>query len=289
MSDIKLEMPVKADPHKVFRACLNPEALETWFAEHASVSVEEGRYDFWGRYTPGAPDRDGGTHRISEFRQGQKLVYEWKLRGVETRVEYEILTENDGCVFRLSHTGLPELQPYQSSIGDFWTHVLEGLRNWLERGKPYDLMDYGSEPMGDVALTVNIAARPQDVFHSLTDAHQLDRWIAKKVRLDPRPGGEIDFGWGHGPVRILEIVPSRKLSYSWRWAEEPDTVTTWELEGSEGGTRLTVVQSGFAPDRKGEDYYIGWHKFIWRLKTMLEAGPDWERVKTVSEETEPAG
>lgn len=289
MSDIKLELFIKADQDSVFKACLDPKALETWFAEYARVSVKQGRYDFWGRYSPEAPDRDSGTHRIRAFEEGQGLVYDWRLRGAETRVEYEILPEKDGCVFRLSHTGLPVLKPNESSIGDFWIHALEGLRNWLERGRPYELMDYARVPAGDVSLTVNIAAQPQDVFHSLTDPHQLDRWIAKKARLDPRPGGEIDFGWGQGPVRILEIVPAEKLSYSWRWAEEPDTVTTWELEGSEGGTRLTVAQSGFAPDRRGEDYYIGWHKFIWRLKAMLEAGPDWERVRTVSEESQATG
>jgi uncharacterized protein YndB with AHSA1/START domain len=51
MSNIKPELPTTADPQGVFQVCLDPEALKKWFAEHASVSVEEGRYDLWGRNT----------------------------------------------------------------------------------------------------------------------------------------------------------------------------------------------------------------------------------------------
>jgi uncharacterized protein YndB with AHSA1/START domain len=199
-------------------------------------------------------------------------------------VEYEIVPESDGCVFQLRHTGLPKLEPYESSIGDFWSHVLEGLRNWLERGEAYELMDYSRAPRGDVDVSLFISAGPQDVFKSLTDPFQLDRWVAKKSKLDPRPGGEIDFGWGAGPVRILEIVPDKKISFTWRWEKEPETVTTWKLEESGDGTMFTIVQSGFAPDRDSEDYYIGWHKFIRRLKTMIEAGPDWKRIQTAGSE-----
>jgi uncharacterized protein YndB with AHSA1/START domain len=72
--------------------------------------------------------------------------------------------------------------------------------------------------------------------------------------------GEYDFGWeGGGPIKILELEPNHKLTYSWHYE---DTVVTWILEDSEGGTRLTVVHSGFAKDRSTDDYTAGWLKFI---------------------------
>lgn len=280
MSNITLEIPIKADPARVFEALIDPDTLRAWFAEQVDISLAENRYDFWGRFTPENPSRKNGSHKIIEFEQGRILAYEWKLRGRDTRVDYEINSSDEGCLLRLKHFGLPTLQPYESSIGDFWTHVLEGLRSLLENNKPYEMMDYSRVPYGEVSMTVSISAKSQDVFRGLIDPDQLNRWIAKKAEVDPKPGGKISFGWDGGPVKILEIVPDRKLSYSWHWEQEPETVTTWELEESGGTTRLTVVQSGFAPDRNCEDYYIGWHKYIHRLKVMLE-DTDWKRVRVI--------
>lgn len=282
MSSIVIDIPIEKEPNRVFEACTESKQLATWFAEHAEISLDENRYDFWGRHTPGFPDRNNGQHRLLKFDDSRYLSFEWRLRGVNTTVEFEITPKAKGSVFHLKHTGLPALQPYESSLGDFWTHVLEGLREWLENDRPYKLMDFSRVPYGDVSLTVNIGARPHDVFVALTDPIQLNRWIASKAKTDLRRGGEYSFGWEAGPVRILDLIADKKLSYSWNWEKEPDTVTTWELEGSEGGTRVTVVQSGFEGDRRSEDYYIGWFKFIYRLKTMLEGGPDWKRADVSS-------
>jgi len=60
-------------------------------------------------------------------------------------------------------------------------------------------------------------------------------------------------------------------------------VTSWELEGSGGGTRVTIVQSGFAADRNSEDYYVGWSMFLRRLKALLEDGDSWTRAKTIAD------
>jgi uncharacterized protein YndB with AHSA1/START domain len=285
MSDVNLALSFKVDPQRLFDVCIDPVALTTWFAEHVDISIEEERYDFWGRYTPGTPSRTQGRHRLTRIEPDRAIEYEWSLRGKTTSVQYEIIAEGSGSLFRLRHTGLPPLKPYQSSIGDFWTHVLEGLRNWIDHGKAYPLIDYSNTPKGDVTLSLDITADGHDVFQALVDPYQLNRWIAKDAKVEPEPGGAIDYGWGAGPVKILELLPDRKLSYSWKWAEEPETVATWTLEDSGGKTRLTIVQSGFAPDRDSEDYYVGWYKYAHRLKSMLEVGPGWERVRIIEDTT----
>jgi uncharacterized protein YndB with AHSA1/START domain len=153
------------------------------------------------------------------------------------------------------------------------------LRHWLEKGRAYRLLDYSAEQRGDVRVSIDIDVPPAAVFYALTDSTQMNRWIGSEGSVDPRPGGEIDFGWGMGPVKILDIIDNEKLSYLWQWEGEPESITTWTLEGSGGKTHVTIVQSGFAPDRDSEDYYIGWCKFIARLKTMLEEGPKWHRAR----------
>jgi uncharacterized protein YndB with AHSA1/START domain len=279
MAELNLGIDIKAPVEKVFSALIEPDDLRQWFAEHADISVEEKRYDFWGRHTPENPSREQGNHRLMRFIPNRLIEFSWKLRGAESVVQYELHESASGCVLTMYHRDLPTSKPNQSSIGDFWSHSLEGLRHWLETGRAYRLFDYSLLPRGDVQVSIDIDVPPSVVYHALTDAGQMERWIGSKGSIDPRRGGKIDFGWGMGPVKIIDLVPDEKLSYSWQWEGEPETITTWTLDGSGGKTRVTVVQSGFAPDRNGEDYFIGWCKFIARLKAMLEAGPDWRRVR----------
>lgn len=279
MAELNLGIDIKAPVETVYRALIDPDALGNWFAEHSEISVEGRQYDFWGRFTPDNPERGAGCHRLVRVIPNKLIEFEWQLRGADTLVQYELHPAASGCVLTMYHRNFPQSGPRQSSIGDFWSHALEGLRHWIERGKEYRLLDYSQVQRGDVHVSIDIDVAPSAVFNALVDANQMERWIGSKGSIDPKPGGKIDFGWGMGPVKILEIEPDAKLSYSWQWEGEPETITTWTLDGSGGKTRVTIVQSGFAPDRNSEDYYIGWCKFAARLKTMLEEGPEWNRVR----------
>lgn len=82
------------------------------------------------------------------------------------------------------------------------------------------------------------------------------------------------------PVEILELVPAERLAYSWRW-EEQETVVRWELEGSGGRTRLTLVHSGFGEDRDAEGYRLGWQAFLVSLRRLVELGDAWRKPEDV--------
>ena len=282
MAELNLGIDIKSPASRIFSALIEPDMLTKWFAEQVDISVDQNRYDFWGRFTPDNPSREQGHHRLVRVVPERLVEFEWYLRGTDSLVQYEIHQTALGSVLTMYHRDLPLASSRESSIGDFWSHSLEGLRHWLERGRTYDLLDYSKAPTGNVKVTIDINVPPAVVFHALTDAAQMERWVGSKGSIDPKPGGKIDFGWGMGPVKILEITPDEKLSYSWRWEGEPDTITSWTLDGSAGKTRVTIVQSGFAPDRNGSDYFIGWCKFASRLKTMLEEGPNWNHVKVYS-------
>jgi uncharacterized protein YndB with AHSA1/START domain len=104
----------------------------------------------------------------------------------------------------------------------------------------------------------------------VTDTHALQH------RIDAGPEG-----WDHGPVRILEFEPQRRLAYSWHRAGDPDTVVTWELEGSGGRTRLVLVHSGFTDPRSAGGYQVGWAAFMASFKRMHEVGGRWRPVQSV--------
>ena len=129
-----------------------------------------------------------------------------------------------------------------------------------------------------------IDAPPEAVFQALIEPAQLDRYIADQATVEPHIDGRYDFGWGDGPQKILELVPNQTLAYSWSFPGEPATIVSWELEGSGGRTRLTLVQSGFGPDRTNDDYQSGWLSFLVRIKQLVETGAAWQKpVLTATE------
>ncbi|MGF1432376.1 SRPBCC domain-containing protein [Kitasatospora sp. LaBMicrA B282] len=111
-----------------------------------------------------------------------------------------------------------------------------------------------------IERTIVINAPVERVWSVLTEPTFLGRWFGsgEAVKIDLQPGGLLVFDHGvHGviPARIETVEPPRVLS--WRWSqgaagEEPDdtnaTLVEFTLTEDElaGGTRLTLVESGFA-------------------------------------------
>lgn len=107
----------------------------------------------------------------------------------------------------------------------------------------------------DLELTFDLAHPPEKVWRALTEPELLARWLMK-TDLAPTVGEAFQFrmgpteGWdGVIDCEMREVDPPRALSYTWR-SLGVDTVVRWTLERTADGTRLTLVQSGFAPDQK---------------------------------------
>ena len=283
-NEIELQLTIDAPPQDVYRALTEGDQLEQWFAEHADVSMDDGRYGFWGRLTPENPDRPVG--RLLEAIPNAKLRFEWTLRGEQTQVTVNLRGKGTGTRIRIEHFGIPTTRPGQYAVTDFWSLSLDNLRAWVERGEVGLQCDFGAIRLGDVRLEVDIDAPPEEVFSTLIDPEKLSRYIANDPVVEPVVGGRYDYGWGDGPIKILDLEPNKRLSHTWRFdsENEPETVVAWTLEGSGGKTRLTLVHSGFAPDRPMEDYRVGWLHYLQRIKFLSELGDAWERPKLTSTE-----
>jgi uncharacterized protein YndB with AHSA1/START domain len=285
---IQIALRIGAAPQRIFQALTQADQLTHWFAEHADVSEAERRYDFWGRFTPGAPTHAQGQHSIQLWQPDQKLAFVWQLRGAATTVTIGLTPEGDGTRLTLSQEDVPTRRDGEDSIADFWLLSFENLRSWLERGVISTFRDFSTSQKDTLQLAITIDAPPEAVFPALIEPAQLERYIAVRATVEPQIGGRYDFGWGDGPQRILELVPNQTLAYSWSFPGEPDTVVTWELEGSGGRTRLTLVQSGFGPDRTNDDYESGWLSFMVRIKHLAELGAAWQKPTLLREDYTPA-
>ncbi len=278
-SVVQAEIRIDANTDSVYHALTDEAALRAWFAEEASVSVEDGRYEFSGRYTLGTPRAGDPGMRLLEVEPGQKLVYSWPLNGAESVVAVGLSADGSGSELRLEHHDIGETMPWL--VESFWSMALENLLGYVERGEPGLRFDFSNIPHGSIELKTEINADPDDVFDALIDPVQLDRYMSgDPATVDPQIGGVYDVGWGNeGPLKILDLASGARLTYSWESnkPEIDETVVTWEVEGSAGHTRLTIVHSGFAPDRACLDYGLGWTDYLNRIKQMVETGDSWRK------------
>jgi uncharacterized protein YndB with AHSA1/START domain len=133
----------------------------------------------------------------------------------------------------------------------------------------------------EVVKTLILAASPTRVWKALTDPKELVLWFPdEKADVEVEPGKDGHWVWkDHGSYAVrFEVVepPSRLV---WSWARDPDVplketvVTRVEFTlapNPEGGTTLSVRETGFVreQDRSGND--DGWDKELGELVEYLE-------------------
>ena len=273
-----LEHRIGAAPEAVFAALTTPAAMRRWLADQADVDLDAGRYEFWGATVPGS---ERGRQHLVAAEPGRMLRFGWTLAGLDTDVRIDLDADGGGCRLLLRHAGVRSREGAEASVRDWWHLALDNLASVLEGLGPGPRVDL-TRPFGpDLRCDVEVEAAPEDVWRSLVEPAELERWIADRATVEPEVGGVYDFGWDHGPMRILELEPERRLAYSWRRPGDPDTVVTWELEGSGGRTRLTLVHSGFVDDRSKGGYDVGWAAFLASFKRMVELEGRWRPVQGV--------
>ena len=121
-----------------------------------------------------------------------------------------------------------------------------------------------------------IDATPEQVFDSMTQPEQFHRWFGVNVGIEPYVGGRFAMGGFEldpGGATFTEFEPGRKATLRY-----PDGMTdSWELEGSDGKTRLTVVQSGFDPANPPYPGWTGWLGGLAALRRYHEL-PRWRTI-----------
>jgi uncharacterized protein YndB with AHSA1/START domain len=128
---------------------------------------------------------------------------------------------------------------------------------------------------------------PEAVWEYLTNAELMKQWLMPN---DFQPILGYDFQFTTKPIpslqldgifncKVVEIVPLKKLSYSWKGGSgngeiSLDTLVMWTLVPKDNGTELQLVHSGF---KEIENFNIytgmtsGWIQNIQKIANLLNA------------------
>ena len=136
-----------------------------------------------------------------------------------------------------------------------------------------------------IERTVEIAHPPARVWAALTTAEGLSAWFGNDAKIELHPGGSASMRWDSGhtaDMRVERVEEPTVFGFTWHiyGLSEDDprrTYVEFTLEPAGAGTRLTVVESGFAqlPEDAHNTAYggntEGWASELGELVDYLDA------------------
>ena len=121
------------------------------------------------------------------------------------------------------------------------------------------------------------------VWQALTDVDQMRHWYFDLKEFKPEPGFEFEFvvehegNTYHHLCKITEVIPEKKIAYTWRYkGEVGDSLVTFELFGEGARTRLKLTHTGIetfpkTPAYARKNFEAGWTEIVGsELKRFVE-------------------
>ncbi len=135
-----------------------------------------------------------------------------------------------------------------------------------------------------IQKSIVLHAPPERVWRAISDPRELGSWFGAEFDDPFEPGSRViarivptqvdaEVAQAQEPYRglasewlIESVEPMRRFSYRWHpyavepgqdYSSEPTSLVTFELEPANGGTRLTITESGFdqlPPERRAEAF-----------------------------------
>ena len=122
------------------------------------------------------------------------------------------------------------------------------------------------------------------VWKALTDVDRMREWYFDLKEFRPQVGFEFEFivehqgNSYHHLCRVTDVVPEKKIAYTWRYKDEPgDSLVTFELFPNGNKTRLKLTHAGIEtfpkmPAYARKNFEAGWTAIIGsELKQFVEA------------------
>ena len=112
------------------------------------------------------------------------------------------------------------------------------------------------------------------VWTALTDVNEMRQWYFDLKEFKPEIGFEFEFvvehegNSYHHLCKVTEVIPQKKIAYTWRYKGEPgESLVTFELFPDGDKTRLKLTHTGIetfpkTPAYARENFETGWTTLI---------------------------
>jgi len=294
-------------PHpieKVWDAVVNPEKVKIWFSDiELEMDFRPGGKIIF-RFQDEARTETFGE--ILEIETPHRFVYTW-----EGELAIWELQPDGKSSCRLTLTYSKIALEYADKAPAGWHIVLEQLAGMLKgRTEPYpagggqtsihkriksDYRKMAQKQFPELApkkqpspkpliIERTYAASADRVWQAISDPEQMKAWYFNLPGFRPEPGYKFQFSGGPSPEKqylhlceVTEVVPGKKLSYSWRYdGYEGMSFVTFALFPKGDKTLLRLTHRGLHtfpvsnPDLAVSNFVAGWTGFLdKRLKAFL--------------------
>ena len=122
------------------------------------------------------------------------------------------------------------------------------------------------------------------VWTALTDVNEMRQWYFDLKEFKSEIGFEFEFvvehegNTYHHLCKVTEVIPQKKIAYTWRYKGEPgDLLVTFELFPESDKTRLKLTHTGIetfpkTPAYARKNFEAGWTAIIGsELKQFVES------------------
>jgi uncharacterized protein YndB with AHSA1/START domain len=212
---------------------------------------------------------------------------------------YTLEEERDGTQITVKMTGFEALTDEARHdrlqvSGAAWEKALENLRAYVTGvARPYPLASvaplFGFWREGKEKIVIErsvwINAPRERVWTAITDPAQVEQWFAPGTTFKSTGAGVGARLYVENPetgaemyVQVLEVVdpPKQLVTRALPEPGETSTTTDWRLQEENGGTRLTLIFSGYElmpddtrPQRMEENAY-GFGMMLGNIKAFIE-------------------
>ena len=138
-----------------------------------------------------------------------------------------------------------------------------------------------------VIVEETYTSSPAMIWSALTNSAEMRQWYFEIADFKPTLGFEFNFKAGRPGsevvhlCRVTEVVPKRKIAYSWRYeGVAGNSLVAFELIPEGEKTQVRITHSGLEtfpkshPDLARENFVEGWRAILGEsLKSYLEGKP----------------